>query len=73
MIFRSKRLVVQIFHRYHGTVTMKIALHFLFNIFTSEQAINMKLAPNRQQKNQIFILKGVQTFMASIKYLCIIH
>ena len=42
-----------IFHRYHGTTTMKIAL--LFNIFTSEQAINMKLAPNRQQKNQMLI------------------
>ena len=32
MIFRSKSLVLQIFHRYHGTITMKIALLFHFGL-----------------------------------------
>ena len=32
MIFRSKSLAFQIFHIYHGTITMQIALLFLFSI-----------------------------------------
>ena len=55
MIFRSKSLVFQFFHRYRGTVTMKIALLFNFQYLHSEQAINIKFAPNRQQKMKFLI------------------